>query len=247
MGVIWHKIWFDIWHNKTRTFLAVLSIAAGVFAVGTIFGMSDMLLTNMDASHHAVLPTHVYVYLERPIDRDTILSLHEIPGVEDVEPFNSVNILYKLHPEDEWRQGVIQMRDNYRAQKYALLQLQKGQWPTGKNDLGLERMAAQFLQIGINDSVIIKIGDKERTFPVTSLIRHPFVPPPQFMDLAFFFMSGEGMQRFGIQEGQFSSLYVRVTPYSADHAKEVATAIKNKLAKQDIRVAQFQYEDPNKH
>ena len=33
MGVIWYKIWFDIWHNKTRTFLAVLSIAAGVFAV----------------------------------------------------------------------------------------------------------------------------------------------------------------------------------------------------------------------
>ena len=48
MGVIWYKIWFDIWHNKTRTFLAVLSIAAGVFAVGAIFGMSQMMLSNMD-------------------------------------------------------------------------------------------------------------------------------------------------------------------------------------------------------
>ena len=247
MGVIWHKIWFDLWHNKTRTFLAVLSIAAGVFAVGTIFGMSDMLLTNMNASHRAVLPTHVYVYLEQAIDRNTILSLHEIPGVEDVEPFNSINILYKLHPEDEWRQGVIQMRDDYNAQKYALLQLRKGQWPSGKNEIGLERMAAQFLNIGTGDSVIIKVDDKERTFPITGLIRHPFVPPPQFMDLAFFFMNGEGMERFGIQEGKFSSLYVRVTPYSSDHAKEVATTIKNKLAKQDIRVAQFQYEDPDKH
>ncbi len=24
MGVIWYKIWFDLWHNKTRTLLAVL-------------------------------------------------------------------------------------------------------------------------------------------------------------------------------------------------------------------------------
>ena len=71
MGVIWHKIWFDIWHNKTRTFLAVLSIAAGVFAVGAIFGMSDMLLTNMDSSHHAVLATHVNAALETPVDRET--------------------------------------------------------------------------------------------------------------------------------------------------------------------------------
>ena len=68
MGVIWYKIWFDIWHNKTRTLLAVLSIAAGVFAVGAIFGMSDMLLTNMDASHRAVIPTHVYVYLDQKYD-----------------------------------------------------------------------------------------------------------------------------------------------------------------------------------
>ena len=247
MGVIWHKIWFDIWHNKTRTFLAVLSIAAGVFAVGSIFGMSDMLITNMDASHHAVLPTHVYVYLERPVDRETIRSMRDIPGVEDVEPFNSVNILYKLRPEDEWRQGVVQMRDNFDAQKYALLQLRQGQWPSGKNEIGLERMAAQFLHIGIGDTVIVKIDDKERTLPITGLIRHPFVPPPQFMDLAFFFMNGEGMERFGISDGMFGSFYMRVTPYSADYAKEVATAIKEKLAKQDIRVAGFQYEDPDEH
>jgi putative ABC transport system permease protein len=247
MGVIWHKIWFDIWHNKTRTLLAVLSIAAGVFAVGTIFGMSDMLITNMNASHRAVLPTHIYVYLRNPIDRETIQSLREVAGVEDVEPYNSIRILYKLHPEDDWRQGIIQMRDDYDAQKYALLQLRNGRWPSAKNEIGLERMAAGFLHIGIGDSVIIKVDDKEHTFPITGLIRHPFVPPPQFMDLAYFFMNGEGLERFGIPEGQFTSVYVRVTPYSSDHAKEVATAIKDKLAKQDIRVGQFQYEDPNKH
>jgi hypothetical protein len=40
MGVIWHKIWFDLWHDKVRTGLAVLSITAGVFTIGTIFGLS---------------------------------------------------------------------------------------------------------------------------------------------------------------------------------------------------------------
>ena len=59
MGVIWYKIWFDIWNNKTRTLLTVLSIAAGVFAVGAIFGMSDMMLFNMDKSHREVLAAHI--------------------------------------------------------------------------------------------------------------------------------------------------------------------------------------------
>ncbi len=247
MGVIWYKIWFDLWHNKTRTFLAVLSIAAGVFAVGTIFGMSDMLLSNMDKSHRAVLPTHINVNLVSAVDRDTILSLKDVPGVEDVEPYNSISILYKLHPQDEWRQGVIQMRDDYDKQKYELLQLRGGHWPSGKDEVAIERMAAQFLKIGMGDEVIFKIDDKERVIPITGLIRHPFVPPPQFADLAFFFMDGEGMQRLGTPLGKFGSFYVRVTPYSSDHAKEVATLIKDKLAKQHISVGAFVYEDPNKH
>ena len=52
MGVIWHKIWFDLWHNKTRTLLTVLSIAVGVFAMGAIFGMSDM----MSSEHGPLAP-----------------------------------------------------------------------------------------------------------------------------------------------------------------------------------------------
>ena len=201
MGVIWHKVWFDIWHNKTRTLLAVLSIAAGVFAVGATFGMSDLLGTNMDNSHRAVLPTHVNVILGNLVDRETLLNLRSVPGVEDIEPYNSVSIQYKLHPGDEWRPGVIQMRDNFNKQKYELLQLREGKWPSGKDEVAIERMAGQFLNVGVGDSIIFKINEKERTFPITGLIRHPFVPPPQFQDLAFFFMNSDGMERLNIPVG----------------------------------------------
>jgi len=247
MGVIWYKIWFDLWNNKTRTLLAVLSIAAGVFAVGAIFGMSDMLLKNVDSSHRAVLPSHIDVQLGEAVDRDIILNLKSVPGVEDVEPYNSVSVLYKLRPEDDWRQGMIQMRDDFEAQKYGLLQLRSGGWPHGKNEVSIERMAAQFLNTGIGDEIIFKIDDRERIIPITGLVRHPFVPPPQFMDLAFFFMDGEGMERLNVPPGKFSSFYVRVTPYSSDYSKEVATGIKDKLSRQNIRIAAFMYQDPDKH
>ena len=247
MGVIWYKVWFDLWHNKMRTLLAVLSIAAGVFAVGAIFGMSELLNTNMNQSHRAVLPAHINVNLVAPVDEEIILNIKEVPGVEDVEPFNSIPVLYKLRPEAEWKQGVIQTRPNFEAQKYELLQLRDGHWPALKNDIAVERMAAQFLGVGIGDSIIFKIDDKERTLPITGLIRHPFVPPPQFMDLAFFFMSPEGMERLDIPNGKYGAFYVRVTPYSYDHAREVASAIKDKLAKQGVGVGAFVYEDPEEH
>jgi putative ABC transport system permease protein len=247
MGVLWNKVWFDLWHNKTRTLLAVLSIAAGVFAVGAIFGLSELLETNLNSSHRAVFPTHMTVYLADYVDEETLLSLRNVPGVEDVDLFNTVSIQYKLHREDPRRPGVIQMRRDFENQKYETLQLRAGKWPDEKNEIAVERMAAQFLNVGIGDDIIVKMEDKERTFPITGLIRHPFVPPPQFQDLAFFFMNEEGMERFDIPKGKFSSLYVRVTPYSPDYAREVATALKNKLAKQNIRVAAFVYGDPERH
>ena len=247
MDVIWFKIWSDLWHNKTRTLLAVLSIAAGVFAMGAIFGMSDLMTTNMDASHQSVLPPHIDIGLGTAVDRDTLLSLEDIPGVEGVEPYNSVSVLYKIHPQDAWRQGLIMERGDYEHQKYELVQLREGHWPDNKNEIGVERMAARYNKLGIGDNIIFKVGNQERTLPITSLIRHPFVPPPMFYDLSVFFMDEEGLQRFDIPEGKYTGFYVRVTPYSTDHAKEIATAIKDKLAKQDIRVTAFLYQDPERH
>jgi ABC-type lipoprotein release transport system permease subunit len=71
MSVIWRKVWFDLWGNKVRTILAVLSIAIGVFAIGAVFGMVDQLMTGMDTAHQAVIPSHIFMALQERIDRDT--------------------------------------------------------------------------------------------------------------------------------------------------------------------------------
>src|SRR5512140_1072651 len=128
MGVIWQKVWFDLWHNKTRTLLAVLSVAAGAFAVGAIFGMTEQLGSTMDANHQSVMPPHINVALSGMVDKDTLMKLEEIPGVEGVEPYSNLSVMYKLQPDSEWRQGVIQLRD-YVGQKYELVQLREGNWP----------------------------------------------------------------------------------------------------------------------
>jgi putative ABC transport system permease protein len=246
MGVIWHKIWFDLWHNKSRTLLAVLSVAAGAFAVGAIFGMSDLMGSTMDQSHRAVMPPHVSVVLTEPVDYETLMNLENIPGVEGIDPYNNVTVLYKLHPEDKWRQGVIQAR-TYEEQKYELVQLREGTWPETKNDIAIERMAALSNGLGLGDPVILKIGNREQTYHFTSFIRHPFVPPPAFMDLSVFFMSSKGLERFGIADGKYNNFFVRVTPYSPAHARDIATEIKRTLARQDINVAAFMYQDPDRH
>ena len=246
MSVIWNKVWFDLWHNKVRTLLAVLSIAAGVFAIGAMFGMADQLLSGMDKAHQSVTPSHINLYVTTRINQDVADSIKKIDGVEDVELYNTTTALYKVHPQDDWKQGVVYMKADPENQKYDVIQLREGRWP-GKDDIGIERLTSQYLKVGIGDSVTFKVGKTERTLPITGKIRHPFVPPPNFGGPAYFFTNGAGMERFGIPDGKFGAMLIRVKPYSVEHAKEVGTAIKDHLAKQGIGVAVTFYQDPNKH
>src|SRR5512143_2103462 len=107
MSVLWTKVWFDLWNNKVRTLLAVISIASGVFAVGSIFGMSNQLFAGMDGAHRAVTPSHISVYINREVDRDTIMALRKVPGVEGVEPSNEIAVRYKTSPDGEWKTGMV--------------------------------------------------------------------------------------------------------------------------------------------
>ena len=52
----WRKVLRDLWHNKTRTVLVVLSIAVGVFAVGMIVSTEIMMADDLSTSYAATDP-----------------------------------------------------------------------------------------------------------------------------------------------------------------------------------------------
>ena len=201
-----------------------------------MFGMSDQLLSGMDKAHQSVSPSHINFGTDAYIDQDMADSIRKLDGVEDVELYNQVVALYKVHPDDDWKQGIINMKADYDAQKYDVIQLREGQL-AGQGRHWHRAAAGQYLKVGIGDSITFKIGKTERTLPISGKIRHPFVPPPDFGGPPYFFVSGAGMERFGVHEGQYGGMLIRVTPpYSLEHSKEVATTIKDQLAKQDIGV-----------
>jgi cell division protein FtsX len=85
VSVIWYKLFADLWDNKARTFLAISSIAIGVFAVGATFGMADQMPAGMDTAHQAVSPSHIMIFLQDRIDQNTANRLKKVEEVVDIE------------------------------------------------------------------------------------------------------------------------------------------------------------------
>ncbi len=212
MGVLWKKLWFDLWARKTRTLLVIISIAAGVFAVGTVFGMNDQLVKRLDQAHQSTFPSHINMFLRSPIGQDMAAELGRIPGIVDVDITNHISVRYKRDMDENWQPGMVATRPDFQHQIYDLVTLRNGQWPT-KNTLGVERLTGDYFGIGIDDQVQIELADGTgRQLRVTGVIRHPFVEPPTFGGDALFFMDPQGLERLAIPEGDYFNLKVRVEP-----------------------------------
>lgn len=246
MSVLWHKVWFDLWHNKGRTLLAVFSIAAGVFAVGGIFGLLDQLLSTMDAAHRAVQPSHINIILRDYVDRRVVDGLKDTPGLEGIEPVNQISVRYKLRPEDEWQIGTLIERPDYAAQTYDQVVLKDGAWPQG-NMLAVERLTSEHWDIPIGATVLFEINGEAREFTVGGLIRHPFVQPPPFGGQANFFADAAGLAEFGVPQGRFGQLLARVEDYSLARAQDLAGELRSRLGQQGYNIAVTLYQDPERH
>ena len=245
MSVIWQKVWSDLWHNKVRTMLAVVSIAAGVFALGAIFGMIDQLIPNLNRVHRTVEPAHITMFLADRLDWETATRLEKIEGVKGVDLMNITRIRYKLTPGEDWEPGVLVMRD-YDEQEYNLLQLKAGQWPK-RNKIGVDIRSGPALGLEFGDQVIFELDGTDRALTINGNIRYHFMTSPDFGDNAHFFVDGTSLERFNIPEGEFNQLLVQVTPYSEELAREVASEVKDRLGKEGISIGQVFYSNPEEH
>ncbi len=71
MGVLWDKVWRDLWENKGRTLQVVLIIAVGTFAIGMIIGTRQFMITGMQLVWGMSSPATIYLWSSPGIDDET--------------------------------------------------------------------------------------------------------------------------------------------------------------------------------
>jgi putative ABC transport system permease protein len=89
MSSRWKKVWADFWSNRGRTFLTIVTIAVGAFAVGFNSNMGLFMNESMDADYLSANPSEAQVYAH-PLDDAMVKAARAIPGVDAVEGFSSV-------------------------------------------------------------------------------------------------------------------------------------------------------------
>ena len=97
----WHKVLSDLWSNKTRTILAVLSISVGVFAIGLVTGMYFIFVHDLDAEYESINPHHATIYTSL-FDEAMLNVAMRVPGVAMAEGRSSLTAQVEVQP-DKWQ------------------------------------------------------------------------------------------------------------------------------------------------
>jgi putative ABC transport system permease protein len=84
MSPRWKKVLQDLFSNKTRTILTMLSIAVGVFAVGVVTIIGGITLPDMEADFNSASPHSGRIFTQ-PFDDTLLASVRSVPGVDNAE------------------------------------------------------------------------------------------------------------------------------------------------------------------
>jgi putative ABC transport system permease protein len=159
--VLRYKLWFDLWGARQRTLQAVLTIAIGAFAVGTILSALRGLQADTARTWSTVSAPSILLQITPPADDALIEALRNRSELTAVEGQMEQSITWRSSPDQPWTRAILIARDDYESQQLNLLLLEAGTWPAGRT-VAVER----HFPVGPGDSLAIKIGDHELELPV---------------------------------------------------------------------------------
>lgn len=243
----WNKVWADLWKNKTRTLLAALSIAVGVFAVGLITSTFIVIQQDMARDYEGINP-HTAIIFCQDFDEDMLTGLDEVPGVTAVE--GRYNLWIKIAGPGE-RQYRINLNSIGPLEEIRVDQLvfQRGRTDLGYKEIILERQGAEGLGVEPGDSVdLITNSGEIRTLKVTGTVHDVNANPFTFTSSTAGFVTPKTMEWLG-GSSQFNFVAISTSGPQTDSAyiRAIAEKVAIKIERSGRTVNNININNPGRH
>ncbi len=267
----WRKVLGDIWGNKTRTILVVLSIAIGVFAVGAMAHMNLIAGRNLADGYASTNPANATISVgsalvsgERRVDEDLVESLRKVEGIREIEGRQATVMRFKYGENDDWHSILIIAIPDYENIRINKIEPEiefgpdpadwpTGAWPPPENEIIIERTSLLLTPMGLvraklGDSIIIQTPDqRERVVRLAGLCYDFARTPATFSGLAYGYVTFDTLEWLGGSRG-YSELNVTVEGDTSDllYVREVAKRVRTKLEKSGFGISSIGVYEPGK-
>lgn len=246
MRTAWRKVVRDLWLNKGRTLLVVLSIAAGVMAVGMILASNTLMEQQMTRAQVASRASSIWLFLDGLVEETSLRGIERMPEVEHADGRIGGDTRWKLAPGAEWQDADLFAIEDYQQQHLDLLELRAGGWP-GTDTLAVEwTQQSPYGLPAVGEGLYLEVGNRPRLFTVTGVVRDPSQAAPPFSTQPTFYITRDTMQQLaGYRD--FSQVRLSIQDYSEGQAERVAGLVEDRLEREGVTVGFTWIQSPERH
>jgi putative ABC transport system permease protein len=227
----WYKVINDLFGNKTRTLLIVLSMSVGLFALGIILSARTILSEGLAESFAAINPSSGTVRTSELFDENFLESVRSMKDVQDADARRNISARIQTK-SGEWKNltvFVVADYDDIRVNKVAA---DSGAWPPPEREILIERVALSVIDAQVGDVMLIRFpNDVERRIRIAGTAYDPAQLPAQIDGTPYGYITFDTLEWFGESYG-FNELHVLAThPEDKVWAQQVVNRVKDKSEK----------------
>lgn len=243
----WRKVLRDLWGNRTRTVLVVLSIAVGVFSVGMIASSQMILSHDLAQGYAATNPASAILFIQA-FDERLVRTVRAMPEVEDAEGRRSLWVRLKTGQHDWANLQLIALSD-YDGIRINKVQPERGAWPPGRREILLERSSLSTTKASIGDMITIETANgQQRQLCMAGLAHDLSKVPTVFWGGAHGYVTYDTLSWLGGSR-TYNQLNITAAekPLDREHIRLVPGLVRERVERTGLRVFQTEIPRPGKH
>lgn len=246
----WKKVLGDLIGNPTRTFLVVLSIFVGVFAVGMIISSQEILKRELRVNYLATRPAHATISTpgEDSFDDDLVNVIRGMREVADAEARRSLGVRVRVG-SGQWHDTTLVAIPDYADMRINLIRPTQGAWPPQDKQVLIERSGLGKLGVNIGDTVTVELADGTlRSLPITGIVHDLSRAPTVFSGVVVGFVTFDTMEWLG-EPRNYNQVNILVAGNGDDqaHNQTVAEQVYDKIRKSGRDPLFPEVPEPGKH
>lgn len=248
----WWKVIRDVWDNKSRTILVVLSIAIGVFAFGGLFITRVIAEGALDGQYRLTNSPQISMSLP-PFDDHFVAWMARQQHVSGAQGRASYSV--KLVDSVKTHNLTLLAYKDFEAIDIGRIYPQEGTWPPQRDEILLERSTLELTTLKIGDPVTIEMIDGRRfTLALAGTVHDMNTVPGKIQSQITGYVTFRTLDRLALP-ATFNQIevtidydYLRSRPQPAlDTLNEIANDLQLDLQRKGIRASSVRVRESDRH
>jgi putative ABC transport system permease protein len=242
-----HKIVRDLWSNRARTALVLLSLTIGMFAVAVVVDSYAILLREMNANYLRTDPSAAVLWIS-PLDEEVLGRVRNMPEVSAADLRSTIRGRIRTG-ENEWKTIFLFVFRDFQSIPLDRIFTESGAWPPADGEVWIERAAVRMFSAQLGDEVDITIpGGNGGPLAYAGTVHAPGLPPAWMEGVLYGFITPGSLEQLG-GDTVFQELHLTFTDTGLDQegVRREAGRIAAEMRSEGRTVSRIEVPEPGKH